>query len=212
MSTNITKEIVCPKCSHGHEINMYTGINNSENPEFKERILKEDIFDWKCPNCGYFSQMVYPVVYFDLQKNYVIALTPSAGKADTIKPTDLMKNSIKRRVKSLAELKEKILILDEGFDDIAIEISKNALCSILKKTYDTNKIKAYFSKVAVDKSIMFAVFLGGKKEAFYQGVKPQVYNQSVQVLNSVEYKEPDNVFLRVGPTLVTELLEEYKKQ
>lgn len=209
MSTQITKEIVCPKCSQSERIDMITGINNTQNPEFKEKILSETLFDWRCKKCGYGAQMVYPLVFHDPKKGYIVALTPTAGKSKSIEPTSELADITKRRVKSLAELKEKIMIFDSDLDDIAVELVKNALCTIIRKSYKSNKIKAYFSRICPDKSLEFAIFLGGKKEAVYHATKPEVYNQSAEVLRSLNFTEP-NDFMRVGPTLAENLLNEYK--
>lgn len=209
MSTQLKKEIICPKCGKNDKITMIAGINNSQNPEIKERILSEEIFDWRCPSCSYGAQMVYPMLFHDPAKGYMIALTPAAGKADSIEPTTPLAEVIKRRVKSPAELKEKIMIFDAGLDDVAVELVKNALCSIIKDSYKTSRVKAYFSRICDDKSLEFAIFLGGKKEAVYQATKPEVYNQSAEVLRSLNFSEP-NEFLRVGPTLAERLLVEYK--
>ncbi|MEG1426958.1 MAG: CpXC domain-containing protein [Oscillospiraceae bacterium] len=209
MSTQIKKDIICPKCGQSDKLAMLTGVNNAQNPEFKGKILSETLFDWRCPKCGYCCQMVYPLVFHDPKKAYMIALTPSAGKAKTIEPTPEIANIIKRRVKSLAEMKEKIMIFDSGLDDVAVELVKNALCSIIRNSYKSNKIKAYFSRICPDKGLEFAIFLGGKKEALYHATKAEVYNQSAEVLRSLNFSEP-NQFLRVGPTLAEKILQEYK--
>ncbi len=210
MSTQLKKEIICPNCSKGNKIDMYVGIDNNINIDFKERILKEDIFDWECPHCKYVGQLVYPMVFCNPQKSYIIALTPVAGKADSIVSIPEIKNVIKRRVKSLAELKEKILILDAGLNDVVIELVKNALGNVIKKSYNIDKLKLYFSAINEDDELEFAVYMDGNKEAAYQSAKLQVYEQSEQVLKSLEYKEPDK-FLRVGPTLAQQILVLYKK-
>ncbi|MFI3326223.1 MAG: CpXC domain-containing protein [Clostridia bacterium] len=208
--TQISKEVICPKCLKGNKINMLVNICNNLNPEFKERILREDLFDWECEHCKYVAQLSYPLMFSDHQRQYVICLTPRAGKADSIKSNSQLENYTKRRVKSLAELKEKILIFDVGFDDLAIELVKNALVSVVKNSYNVDKVKMYFSKVNEDESIEFAVFFVGKKEPWYQSAKISIYNQSCEVIRTLDYKE-ENEFIRVGPTLASKLLAKYKE-
>lgn len=209
MSTQISKEVICPKCSKGNKINMLVNISNNQNPEFKERILREDLFDWECEHCKYIAQLAYPLMFQDPKKQYIIVLTPRVGKASLIKSNKQLEFFTKRRVKSLAELKEKILIFDAQLDDVAIELVKNALSTVVKESYNTTKIKMYFSKINEDKSLEFAIFISGKKEAWYQSAKASLYNQSAELIRTLDYKE-ENEFLRVGPVLAEKLLQEYK--
>lgn len=209
MTTQITKEIICPKCSKGNKMNMLVNISNNLNPEFKERILRENLFDWECEHCSYVAQLAYPLMFSDPKKQYIIVLAPRTGKGSAVKSNKALELFTKRSVRSLAELKEKILIFDAQLDDLAIELVKNALSSVVKESYKTTKIKMYFSKINEDKSLEFAVFVSGKREPWYQTAKASLYNQSAEVIRTLDYKE-QNDFLRVGEALAEKLLKEYK--
>ena len=104
MSTEITKDIVCPQCGESQKYRLYAGINAQENPELKQRILDETLFDWRCQRCNYFAAMAYPFLYTDPQGKYVVCVTP-AGSKNTAQPTPAVKDYTKRQVKNLAELK-----------------------------------------------------------------------------------------------------------
>ena len=209
MSTTIKKESACPQCGEGEIFTIISGINSEENPELKEEILKETLFDWKCKRCGYAAQMSYPMVFHDPKKGYMVALYRTGTKGNKIEVTPAISGLVKRRVKNLSELKEKIMIFDAELDDVSVELVKNAICTIIKKTYKNNKVKAYFSKVCSDGGLEFAIFLGGRSEPVYHATKPEVYAQSAEVLRSLDFVEP-NDFLRVGPTLAEGILEKYK--
>ena len=209
MSTVIKKEISCPHCGETDVITIVSGINCRENPEYKFKILNETLFDWTCKHCGYYAQMSYPMVYHDPKEGYMIALYRTNTKGNKVEAGASISHLVKRRVKNLAELKEKILIFDAGLDDVAVELNKNALCSIIRKSYGTNKIQAYFSQIQQDGSVEFAIFIGDRKEPLYHATKKEVYDQSAEVLRSLNYSEP-NEFLRVGPSLAEKLLEKYK--
>lgn len=209
MSTTLKKEIACPHCGETDILTIVSGINCRENPEYKSKILDETFFDWTCKHCGYYAQMSYPMVYHDPREGYMIALYRTNTKGNKVEAGASISNLVKRRVKNLAELKEKIMIFDAGLDDVAIELNKNALCSIIRKSYGTGKIKAYFSRICPDGSIEFAIFIGDRKEPLYHATKKEVYDQSAEVLRSLNFSEP-NEFLRVGPTLAEKILEKYK--
>ena len=55
----------------------------------------------------------------------------------------------------LAELKEKILTFDAGYDDVAVELVKNALCGIIKNTYQVSRVHAYFSRISAKEKKKF---------------------------------------------------------
>lgn len=209
MSTLLKKGISCPHCGEQEIITIISGINAAENPEFKQKILDETLFDWQCGRCGYTAQMSYPLVYHDPKGGYMVALYRTGTKANAVEAGPEISHLVKRRVKNLAELKEKILIYDAGLDDVAVDLNKNALCTIIKESYSTNKIKAYFSRLCDDGGIEFAIFLGGRQEPVYHATKKEVYDQSAEVLRALNFSET-NEFLRVGPTLAGKILERYK--
>ncbi len=210
MATQMKKEIICPKCENSDKITMQIGMVNTNTGNVKEQILDESLFDWQCPNCGYNAQITYPLVYSDPIKNYMLILTPVAGQSANIKSVDVLENATKRRVKSLAELKEKILIFDAELDDIAIELVKESLSLAVKESYNASKVKLYFAKQNEDKSLDFAIFLSGKKTAIYQTAKYELYVQFLELLLALEFSEDMGEFLRVGPSLARKIIENSK--
>ena len=134
-------------------------------------------------------------------------LTSKNIKLSILNPS--IKNLTKRRVKDLTELKEKILIFDNSLDDVAVEMVKNAVLEIFKKSYGSDNVKAYFSKLTKDGGIEFALFIGNETAPRYHATKKDIYDNCCEILRSLNYKEPED-FLRVGPTLADELLKKYK--
>lgn len=207
MSTEITKDIICPQCGQTQKYRLFTSINNSENPELKNDILSETLFDWRCERCNYFAAMAYPFVYTDPKAGYIICVSP-LGSTGNVEPPNVMADYIKRSVKNLAELKEKILIFDSGYDDVAMELVKNALCLIIKDSYKVQNLHAYFSRVH-DGELEFAVFLPRKNESVYHSTREEVYKQSQEVLRALDFTDPEG-FARIDAKLARKLLEEYK--
>ena len=163
MSTEITKDIICPQCGEPQKYRLFAGVNAQDNPELKEKILEETLFDWRCQRCNYFAAMAYPFLYTDPEKKLLVCVTP-AGSKSNVQPSPAVEEFTKRQVKNLAELKEKILIFDGGYDDVAVELVKNALCTIIKDSYKVNRVHAYFSRVNQDE-MEFAIFLPRKAYA-----------------------------------------------
>lgn len=210
MSTEIVKEIICPDCGEAQSYRMYASINARENPELKEKILLETLFDWRCRRCNYFAAMAYPLLYTDPVAGYVISAAPLLSHEDAPEPTEELRDYVKRSVKNLAELKEKILIFDAGLDDVAVELVKNALCDIIKNSYHVSRVHAYFCRVNErEGEIEFAIFLPKKTDPVYHTTKLDVYRQSEEVLRALDFVDPEG-FLRVDAKLARQIIQQYQ--
>lgn len=207
MSTEIIKDIICPQCGESQKYRLYASINAKENPELKQKLLDETLFDWRCQRCNYFAAMAYPFLYTDPDTGFIACVTP-AGSNSTAEPTEAVKDFVKRRVKNMAELKEKILIMDAGYDDVAIELVKNALCGIIKNTYKVNRVHAYFSRVNQGE-MEFAIFIPRKEEPVYHSTKLDVYKQSQEVLRALDFVDPEG-FATVDAKLARRIIEDYQ--
>ena len=207
MSTEIEKDIICPQCGESQKYRLFASVNAKENPDLKRRILSETLYDWRCKRCNYFAAMAYSFLYTDPEAGYIVCVTP-AGEANTMEPTQEIQSYTKRMVKNLAELKEKILIFDIGYDDVAVELVKSALCTITAKTYQVNRVHAYFSRINGEE-MEFAVFLPRKAEPVYHSTKLEVYRQSQEVLRSLDFVDPKG-FVRVDAKLAKKILQDYQ--
>lgn len=207
MSTELEKEIICPQCGESQKYKLYTSISVQDNPELKEQVMLETLFDWRCRRCNYFAQMAYPFVFTDTQNGYVICFSPG-GNAESVEPTGEFAHMRKRFVKNLAEMKEKIHIFDAGLDDVALELVKSALCGIIKNSYNAQRVHAYFSREN-EGELEFAIFLPGKTDPVYHSTKTEVYGQSQEVLRTLDFQEPKG-FSTVDARLAKQILEEYQ--
>ena len=207
MSTEIMKDIICPQCGVSQKYRLYTSINARENPELKQKALEETVFDWRCQRCNYFAAMAYPFLYIDPDAKYVVCVTPG-GSGQAAEPTDAVKDFVKRRVKDLAELKEKILVFDNGLDDVAVEVVKNALCTIIKNKYEAKRVHAYFSRIQGN-DMEFAIFVPGKPEPVYHSTRLEVYQQSQEVLRALDFVDPPG-FATIDARLARRIIEQYQ--
>ncbi|MDO4459000.1 MAG: CpXC domain-containing protein [Clostridia bacterium] len=209
MSTMITKDVSCPNCGEPHSVDIITSINAHDNPELKEKVLDESLFDFRCDRCNYTCQVTWPLVYHDPDAGFMVIMYAQGQTGNAAEPPATLRNVVKRRVSTLAELKEKVLIFDNGLNDVAVEMVKDALWKIIEKTYQNASVEPYFSKKNIDGSLEFAIYLQGSENPVYHTIKSEVYNQSAEVLRSLDYKE-ENDFTQVGRELAEKLLEEYK--
>lgn len=133
---NIEK-VKCPYCGHEQDFETIESINFSLNPEMKEKLMSEEIFMFTCEECGERAVIAYPCLVNDIEKGYLLWLladyTPEQKEKLDQELKDIVKTEsekkftnsyIKRIVSSINELKEKIVIIDEGLDDRVVEVLK----------------------------------------------------------------------------------------
>ena len=110
MSTEISKEVICPGCGARVAARMWTGINAEVNPNLRAQVLDETLFDWKCPQCGHEATLAYPCLYHDKGRRfmvYVLPQEPDEQKAAGIAAQFPQLRGVRTRVTgSLASMKE----------------------------------------------------------------------------------------------------------
>lgn len=130
MSKQTKINIACPKCNYEQDFVMWESINATLNLELKKQLFNGELFRLTCSKCEKSSNIIYNLLYHDMEKAYMIFLLPDCFIPDEFFVDDpigkLIEKSLKssycrRIVFSLDELIEKILIFDEELDDIAIE-------------------------------------------------------------------------------------------
>lgn len=136
INKNIEK-VKCPYCGHEQEFETIESINLSLNPEYKEKIMNEELFMFTCEECKEKAVIAFPCLVNDIEKSYLIWLLADYTEEQKQKLDEELSNIvntenekkftdsyIKRIVSSINELKEKIMIIDEGLDDRVVEVLK----------------------------------------------------------------------------------------
>lgn len=153
------QEITCPECGKAHKVIMYERIVGQKQPELKKKLLRNELFKFTCEACGVSMPMIYPCLYQDIEKGYMVWFAPASNgeiqekiaayNVDSL-TDDTYKNMNRqyklRIVKSINSFIEKILIFDEDMDDRSIEVQKVTLVAQLQLTekYKEDTIRAVF--------------------------------------------------------------------
>lgn len=156
MSMVHKEEIICPKCQAHGEFDIWESMNVDLNPELRDKVFSEDAFFYKCPECGAEIAVPYDFVYHDMTHKFIIMFSFFEPEDFDYEPYELpllseaMKGYTYRHVNGIYELKEKILILEKGLNDVAIEHMKYACSHYEYPIITEHGNKLYFSDIKYD--------------------------------------------------------------
>ena len=150
MSKVSVKPFSCPSCGCKGEFRMYDSVNVSLDPKLRDKVLSGEIFNWTCPQCGKEISLRHNLLYHDMNKEFQVYYSPTECDSINSMINDMLTKypgmrKTNRTVDSLNALKEKILIFEEGLNDIAIELSK-AVIKYAKKNNISPKCELRFEK------------------------------------------------------------------
>ena len=139
--------LACPECHAEQEFTIYDSVNVSLNPEAKKRLINGELMVFTCDACGCQVEMVYPILYHDMEKKLMIWMEPDGqltpaehDKRRVLYDTSLDDSYLYRIVSSREELVEKIMIFDDDLDDKPLEMLKYYIReSFLSNGDDPNK-------------------------------------------------------------------------
>lgn len=135
MSELQEKIVRCPDCGKENKFLMHTSINLTHNPELRDQILSQRVFNYKC-DCGCNTHVFYPVLVHNMDNKFMVQFCDSShfdDYKDNFKkliekdPLNAMKDYKFRIVDKPFELTEKVLILESKYDDRVIEVLKEMM-------------------------------------------------------------------------------------
>ncbi len=214
MSTEIRKEVCCPDCGAKTTARMWSGINAEVNPNLRLSVLDESLFDWRCPQCGYEAMLAYPCLYHDKGRRFMIYILP--GKPDPAKAAGIgaqfpqLRGVRKRVTGSLATLKEKILLFEDGLDDRAAELVKLLLAMVLERGKGKHVEQGFYcsSDEAADR-IGFSFFVEGEEEPVRRMTSFAAYRQALSIVQNLLPPDGEE-FLVVNEKYARDLLYRYR--
>lgn len=214
MSTEIRKEVCCPDCGAKTTARMWSGINAEVNPNLRLSVLDESLFDWRCPQCGYEAMLAYPCLYHDKGRRFMIYILP--GKPDPAKAAGIgaqfpqLRGVRKRVTGSLATLKEKILLFEDGLDDRAAELVKLLLAMVLERGKGKRVEQGFYcsSDGAADR-IGFSFFVEGEEEPVRRMTSFAAYRQALSIVQNLLPPDGEE-FLVVNEKYARDLLYRYR--
>lgn len=149
---NEQKFCVCQKCGAKGEATIWHEISEKE----KEACMDTSIFKWKCPSCGHIYKFIYPCIYKNESKKFVVRFQ---GTDKTFAADKDFTGYCKRDCNSEEELAEKVRILEAELDDRAMELLKLLIFAKIHVTDETME-QIQFYRVAEDGDFEFTIWTG----------------------------------------------------
>ncbi|MBQ6626692.1 MAG: CpXC domain-containing protein [Ruminococcus sp.] len=219
MSNVISKEVACPNCNEITNAHLYISINATNDPQFREELLSENLLKWKCENCGFEGRFTYPLLYNDMKRRFMIYLIPQIDRfqlEDRSLEDDYrnLKGITKRITPDFNSFKEKVFIFESGLDDMAVELTKLAVSETVARKHNLPKVEeGYLSMYNRETNTMgFTFFVGDKHEPYVQSARLEVYGRSARIVSQVGANDKKlSGFLKIDREWAENTLFRYKR-
>ncbi len=201
MASTENGQYQCVGCQKVNDFERYKEIDVTENPELREAVLKNEIFQYVCPQCHTVNFIQYPVLYRDSNRHFMVWLIPGGYDENPMQQfLDLLDEDEKQKivdewkirvVETPNELSEKILIFENQKDDRILEIQKVLMrMQIAQAKPDMKVVKLFYSPTVGKINDNFSI---QTEEGFGQAV--DVYEDLYQQLvEEVLPKIPNKYF------------------
>lgn len=177
MSKSTEIKYICPYCKKEFGTNIYQAVNVQTDPDLRERCMSGDIFHHSCPHCHTDFMIQNPLLYEDPEHQFVLLVSQNEADLSSFAKPLVEKGYTLRRCSTVKEFTEKIQILEDGVDDIAVELAKydsfiDFLNSRKGKAEDVTSIDYAYTKEDVmkidirmdDKGMSFLIPMSGLQE------------------------------------------------
>lgn len=182
-STDIDEvDITCPNCGDVFAFEVWTLVNARQNPEAIPKIIDGSICEFTCPICGYSAHLFHPCLYTDPGKKvciYLVADEDMALQAEAMfadPDNEIVAMSLCRIVLDRYAFAEKVLALERGLDDRALELLKFGIRGSLKAQglADVDaEVSVYLVGVDESGAMSFSIECGG--DAFSSDMERGAY-------------------------------------
>lgn len=152
--SQVRKEIIeCPHCHAEGEFDLWTSVNVDLDPELREKIFSEELFMYHCPTCGKITGIPAGTLYHDMSHKFMLFFEFFKPEDFDYSPMDMPEGPLgvqegytMRIVYDLMRLKEKIVILEHGLNDVAIERQKYMISHVIMPEIAQKGYELYFAK------------------------------------------------------------------
>lgn len=219
MSEKKEQMIACPKCGKEIKIEVWDSIDIPYDMEQKEKVLKNTFFKVSCDTCNITFPIGYKCLYNDMEQKYLIWLAPKMEEEEQkdieeynerLKTDNRLRLAqggyIYRIVRNDNELREKVLIFDEGLDDRYIETMKMVYVPKFKKDFakDSRIMGMYFDKKE-DGGYQWVVLLDNH-QPMIADINMEIYEDMKDKLKKIVEEKTAEGFIQIDAPWAMEVM------
>lgn len=199
MSSSYETAITCPDCGKDGPFIIWRSINVDISEGMGEAVRDGSAFLFTCPHCGSKHPVDYGFLYHDMHNKIWIHYTQSDEDEkkvlDMLTGDDFMvkelvtEGYIIRIVRSMNQLREKLFIFDNNYDDRVIEYMKLIFASMLLKEHPEEDFDEILLFIDNDGNKSFEFIRDGKgfadapiDDELYKKVEPILEEKSIPAL------------------------------
>ena len=152
--SQVRKETVrCPHCLAEGLFDVWPSVNVDLDPGLRKKIFNEELFLYHCPDCGKVTGIPFGTLYHDMTHEFMLFFEFFKPDDFDYAPMEIPKiplgmdgNYTYRKVYGLMRLNEKIVILEHGLNDIAIEHQKYMISHVIKPEIAEKGHELFFAR------------------------------------------------------------------
>ena len=191
--------VTCPKCGKPFQVTVFESVNTDYAEDIAQQIISGELFNAKCPSCGFVAKLVYNVLYHDMKHGAMIWLiNPEENyekKVAEVRSTILPPYNVTRIVRNVDQLREKVACLEKNRDDRVIEILKLfALAQASSSDPAKREFDAFYTlSPDMEKELIYAYANDGEQlhslldESNYEKVKHE-YAEALSSYQGIPYQ------------------------
>lgn len=215
MSKYSIHSIKCPYCNKEFSEEIADSLNVTLDSDSLNKIRNGEVFKVTCPKCKETVFYNHPVLYHDMDKHFMVQYAPDTKTLkEFIETADKMYNQFSslfgeqqtHRVilGDVSEFIEKIEILSNGLNDVAIETYKQFFFSKMNFKRVSN-ILLEFNEEMTDKRV--SVYFQDNKEPEYYNFSEEVYESMFELVKQLDIYDRHNDYI-VNQRFILKMLDE----
>lgn len=126
----VALELTCRMCHHVFTVDACPHVNVTLDPSLRDNVFSGKAFIWECPECHESFVFFHDLLYVDDERKFVLCYTVSKyvphfpSAAEMLKAYEPKTGYTTMRLRDYFDVREKILIFENGLDDEVIQITK----------------------------------------------------------------------------------------
>jgi hypothetical protein len=140
------------RCSCGatNSATMWRSINLTLDPTFADKIIDNSLFESECRECHRVNTLVYPVLFHDMQRFYMVWFIPQQSSDEYEEAMgqmllpDMRQTYQLRLIHDLNTFKEWVHIWRDGLDDRNMLLLKPKVVESIEETHQIRVSKCYY--------------------------------------------------------------------